>query len=118
MKAIEVITTPWGKTCLDFGQNLVGWVRIEKDFEADGELKIRCAEVLEHGELGTRPLRTAKATDTITLGVKTLGVKTLGVKTLGVKTLGVKTLGVKTLGVKTLGVKTLGVKTLGVKTLG
>ncbi|KAK8854485.1 hypothetical protein IAR55_003223 [Kwoniella newhampshirensis] len=75
VRPIEVITTPSGKTVLDFGQNLVGWVRIEKDFEGQGgdELVLRHAEVLEHGELGTRPLRTAKAEDRLTLGGKTKG---------------------------------------------
>lgn len=75
IKPQEIITTPKGKKVLDFGQNLVGWLRIEKDIagkEGD-ELLIRHAEVLEHGELGTRPLRTAKARDLIKLGGKTNG---------------------------------------------
>ncbi len=57
----KIILTPGGKTVLDFGQNLVGWLRINKDIFGPGELVIRHAEVMEHGELGTRPLRTAKA---------------------------------------------------------
>ncbi|KAM0325872.1 hypothetical protein ACHAQA_007175 [Verticillium albo-atrum] len=67
IKPQTLITTPSGKKVLDFGQNLVGWIRIESDIHGDGELVIKHAEVLEHGELGTRPLRTAKAQATIKL---------------------------------------------------
>ncbi|WWC90341.1 uncharacterized protein L201_005274 [Kwoniella dendrophila CBS 6074] len=76
VKPIEIITTPSGKTILDFGQNLVGWVRINNDLGLDNkgqELLIGTAEVLEHGELGTRPLRTAEPKDRIKLGGKTAG---------------------------------------------
>jgi alpha-L-rhamnosidase len=62
-----ITTSPSGKTLVDFGQNLVGWVRVHVQGEAGGELKIRHAEVLEDGELGTRPLRSALATDTYIL---------------------------------------------------
>ena len=71
----EVITTPLVKKVLDFGQNIVGWLRILIDVPGkSGEtLTIRHAEVLEHGELGTRPLRTARAENIIRLGGKTKG---------------------------------------------
>ncbi|OCF35835.1 alpha-L-rhamnosidase [Kwoniella heveanensis BCC8398] len=72
VKPVEVITTPSGKKVLDFGQNLVGWVRIDKELQGK-ELYIRTAEVLEHGELGTRPLRTAEPNDRIILGGKVKG---------------------------------------------
>ncbi|KAK6911037.1 hypothetical protein I203_105072 [Kwoniella mangroviensis CBS 8507] len=72
VKPIEIITTKSGKTILDFGQNLVGWVRINNDLQGE-ELFIRTAEVLEHGELGVRPLRTAEPNDRIVLGGKTKG---------------------------------------------
>ncbi|KAL2837027.1 bacterial alpha-L-rhamnosidase-domain-containing protein [Aspergillus pseudodeflectus] len=52
---VEVLTSPSGKVILDFGQNLVGKVR----------LSLTHAEVLEDGELCTRPLRTAKCRDVI-----------------------------------------------------
>ncbi len=53
-----------GKYLIDFGQNLVGWVRLTAHATAPGqEVSVRHAEVLENGELGTRPLRGAKATD-------------------------------------------------------
>ncbi|NUT29909.1 MAG: family 78 glycoside hydrolase catalytic domain [Streptomyces sp.] len=59
----RVLTTPSGKTILDFGQNLVGRVRIRVRGERGHTVTLRHAEVLEHGELGTRPLRNAAATD-------------------------------------------------------
>lgn len=71
--AKEIIKTPAGKTVIDFGQNLVGWIRWNKQVDGKGTVTIRHAEVMEHGELGTRPLRFAKATDTVVLGGKTAG---------------------------------------------
>ncbi|MGH3877478.1 MAG: family 78 glycoside hydrolase catalytic domain [Actinophytocola sp.] len=61
--AMEITTSPSGATIVDFGQNLVGRVRLHACDPA-AEVTVRHAEVLEHGELGVRPLRTAKATDT------------------------------------------------------
>ncbi|BCW71058.1 glycoside hydrolase family 78 protein [Arthrobacter sp. NicSoilB8] len=58
-----VLGTPSGKTILDFGQNLVGRVRFKVNGAAGTEVVLRHAEVLEHGELGVRPLRVAKQTD-------------------------------------------------------
>lgn len=55
--------SPSGKTLVDFGQNLVGWVRVAVTGPAGQAITLRHAEVLERDELGTRPLRTAKATD-------------------------------------------------------
>jgi alpha-L-rhamnosidase len=59
----EITTSPSGKTLVDFGQNLVGWVRVTVQGPAGAEVSIRHAEVLDRGELGTRPLRTALAAD-------------------------------------------------------
>jgi alpha-L-rhamnosidase len=56
---------------LDFGQNLVGWLRITlRGVPAGTEVVLRHAEVLDaEGRLFTAPLRTAAATDTyITAG--------------------------------------------------
>lgn len=63
--AKEIITTPLGKIVLDFGENIVGFasfsnIRAPQNYK----VQLKFAEVLEHGELGTRPLREAKATDT------------------------------------------------------
>jgi alpha-L-rhamnosidase len=68
--AEAVWLSPSGKILLDFGQNLVGWVRTEVEGPAGTTVTLRHAEVLEHDELGVRPLRTAKATDRFTLSGK------------------------------------------------
>ncbi|WP_254773966.1 alpha-L-rhamnosidase [Microbacterium sp. cf046] len=62
--ATKIWTSPSGQTIVDFGQNLVGWVRVQtRGRTTGGAVRIRHAEVLENGELGTRPLRGARATD-------------------------------------------------------
>jgi alpha-L-rhamnosidase len=58
---VETWRSPSGRTLLDFGQNLVGWLRLRVTGPA--EITVRHAEVLENGELGVRPLRSAKAVD-------------------------------------------------------
>ena len=63
----EVLTSPSGRTLLDFGQNLVGTLRIRVSGASGTVITLRHAEVLEHGELAVRPLRTAAATDSYTL---------------------------------------------------
>ncbi len=74
-RAVEkVIVTPTGKTVLDFGQNLVGWVRFAVEGPPGATITLRHAEVMEHEELGVRPLRKAKATDAYVLRGK--GVET------------------------------------------
>jgi alpha-L-rhamnosidase len=66
--AVAISRSPSGKTLVDFGQNLVGWVRLTvRGGRAGDEVVLRHAEVLEDGELGVRPLRTAEATDTYVL---------------------------------------------------
>ena len=68
LPATAVFSSPSGATLVDFGQNLVGWVRLRVRDQARGqEVVVRHAEVLEHGELGVRPLRSAKATDSYLL---------------------------------------------------
>ncbi|MEV0717455.1 family 78 glycoside hydrolase catalytic domain [Asanoa sp. NPDC050611] len=68
LPAVAVTTSPAGKTLIDFGQNLVGWVRLRvRGLPAGTEVTVRHAEVLEDGELGVRPLKTAKATDAYVL---------------------------------------------------
>ncbi len=63
LPVVEVLTTPTGRTICDFGQNISGRVRFTVDGAAGTEITLRHAEVLEHSELGTRPLRAAAATD-------------------------------------------------------
>jgi alpha-L-rhamnosidase len=66
VEPVEIIKTPSGKTIIDFGQNLVGRVRIHSLSKPVGHsVTLIHAEVLENQELGIRPLRIAKCTDTI-----------------------------------------------------
>ncbi|MGC0379084.1 family 78 glycoside hydrolase catalytic domain [Streptomyces sp. SAI-229] len=60
---VAVTTSPTGRTVLDFGQNLVGRLRVRVRGEAGRTVTLRHAEVLEDGDLCTRPLRHAVATD-------------------------------------------------------
>jgi alpha-L-rhamnosidase len=60
-------SSPSGRTLVDFGQNLVGWLRFSVRGEAGSEIVVRHGEVLQHGELDIRPLRSADATDRIVL---------------------------------------------------
>lgn len=64
---VAITTSPSGRTLVDFGQNLVGRLRITVQGNAGTTITLRHAEVLENGELGTRPLRRAEATDRYTL---------------------------------------------------
>ena len=83
---VAITTSPSGRTIIDFGQNLVGWVRLNLSHvqthvqtsevstrrsrttsEVSQTITLRHAEVLEGGELCTRPLRYAAATDRYTL---------------------------------------------------
>jgi len=64
---VTITTSPSGRTIVDFGQNLVGRLRLTVQGEVGQTITLRHAEVLEHGELCVRPLRLAKATDRYTL---------------------------------------------------
>ena len=63
----RIWTSPSGRTLVDFGQNLVGWLRLTVTGPSGAEIRLRHAEVLEDDELGTRPLRDAQATDRFVL---------------------------------------------------
>ena len=67
LRPVAVWQSPAGRTLVDFGQNLVGWVKFTVRGERGSTITVRHAEVLEHGELGVRPLRSAKATDELVL---------------------------------------------------
>lgn len=67
---VEPVATwisPSGKLLVDFGQNLVGWLRVHVRGVEGQVVSFTHAEVLERGELALRPLRSAKATDVFTL---------------------------------------------------
>ena len=67
IEPVKIWTSPSGRTLVDFGQNLVGWLRVRVQGPAGTTVTLRHAEVLEHDELGTRPLRSALATDAFVL---------------------------------------------------
>ncbi|MBP2655653.1 MAG: alpha-L-rhamnosidase [Firmicutes bacterium] len=63
VKPSGIIHTPKGETVLDFGQNMVGWVRFSVDGPAGAVVTLRHAEVLDQeGNFYTENLRTAKQT--------------------------------------------------------
>ncbi|MET0296047.1 MAG: family 78 glycoside hydrolase catalytic domain [Microbacterium sp.] len=70
---VAVLTTPGGSRLLDFGQNLVGVVRLRATAAAGTTVTLRTAEVLQHGELYTRPLRDARSTDRYTFAGRAEG---------------------------------------------
>jgi alpha-L-rhamnosidase len=72
VKAQNVIRSPSGKVILDFGQNLVGRVRARTSGPKGQKIVFTHTEVLEDGEVATRPLRNCKATDSLTLGAKSI----------------------------------------------
>jgi alpha-L-rhamnosidase len=59
----SIIQSPSGHTILDFGQNIVGRLRLSVQGSVGHTISLRHAEVLENGELCTRTLRSAEATD-------------------------------------------------------
>ncbi|KAH7109632.1 alpha-L-rhamnosidase [Dendryphion nanum] len=65
VQLVKSFLSPSGKRLLDFGQNLVGRLRIKipKGLAEGSTITISHAEVLENEELGTRPLRIAKCSD-------------------------------------------------------
>ncbi|MGY1604176.1 glycoside hydrolase family 78 protein [Geodermatophilus sp. SYSU D00815] len=74
LRPVSITRSPSGATIVDFGQNIAGRLRIRVCGAAGTTVRIRHAEVLQDGELYTRPLRTASATDEYTLrgeGVET-----------------------------------------------
>ena len=68
LPAVRVWNPEPRRTMVDFGQNMVGWVRLTvRDTTAGQEVTVRHAEVLDHGQLCVRLLRSAKATDSYLL---------------------------------------------------
>ena len=66
LEPVEIERRPDGRIRLDFGQNIAGLLRIRVDAPAGHTVTLHHAEVLEHGELATRPLRTAPSVDSYT----------------------------------------------------
>jgi alpha-L-rhamnosidase len=64
IKPIELIKTPAGEVVIDFGQNMVGWVRFSIQGTAGQEVTLQHAEVLDQaGNFYTENLRKAKQTN-------------------------------------------------------
>jgi alpha-L-rhamnosidase len=72
VKVQKIIRSPSGKVILDFGQNLVGRLRVRASGPNGQNIVFTHTEVLENGEVATRPLRDCKATDSLTLGAKAI----------------------------------------------
>ena len=67
-KAKKIFRTPAGDTVVDFGQNLVGWVRLKVNGAAGSTVTLRHAEVLDKsGNFYTDNLRTAQQSIRYTL---------------------------------------------------
>ena len=61
LSAKDLIITPSGDKVIDFGQNLVGWVKFKSDLPKGTEVKLYHAEVLDKkGEFYTTNLRKAE----------------------------------------------------------
>jgi alpha-L-rhamnosidase len=59
---VKVITTSMGEKVLDFGQNMVGWVKVSVKGHTGDSIKVSHAEVLDKaGNFYTENLRAAKA---------------------------------------------------------
>ncbi|MEZ0536397.1 family 78 glycoside hydrolase catalytic domain [Caldicellulosiruptoraceae bacterium PP1] len=63
IKPVEFIITPKGERVIDFGQNMVGWVRFKATGNKGDKVIIKHAEVLDkEGNFYTTNLRSAKQT--------------------------------------------------------
>ncbi|MFN2539795.1 MAG: family 78 glycoside hydrolase catalytic domain, partial [Mycobacteriales bacterium] len=67
LAANAVLTTPSGRTVVDFGQNISGWVRLRVSGPAGTAITLRHSETLVHGEIDFETNRGAAATDTYVL---------------------------------------------------
>lgn len=67
VQPIEILKSPTGKVILDFGQNLVGRLRVKASGPKNHIITFKHVEVLEYGEISMRPLRDAKPVDTLIL---------------------------------------------------
>jgi alpha-L-rhamnosidase len=68
LKPEKIIKTPAGETVVDFGQNMVGWVRLNVSGPSGATVILQHAEVLDkEGNFYTENLRAAKQTVTYTL---------------------------------------------------
>lgn len=64
---VEILTTAAGRTVVDFGQNISGWVRLRVAGPSGTTVTLRHSEVMIDGEADFATTRTAAATDRYTL---------------------------------------------------
>ena len=64
---VEILTTASGRTVVDFGQNISGWVRLEVVGPAGTTVTLKHSEVMIAGEADFETIRTAAATTRYTL---------------------------------------------------
>ena len=67
LAARDILVTPSGRTVVDFGQNIAGWVRLRVSGPAGTEITLRHAETLIHGDINFETNRGAAATDVYVL---------------------------------------------------
>lgn len=67
VKPVSILTSKSGKTVIDFGQNLVGWLKVTVSGPSGTNITFHHAEVMNNGEIDTVPLRSAKQRDTLIL---------------------------------------------------
>ena len=67
LSPVAVITTPAGRSVLDFGQNISGRVRFTVNGPQGTTIVLRHAEVMTGGEMDYETIRGAEATDRYTL---------------------------------------------------
>ncbi|CAI7676423.1 unnamed protein product [Penicillium pancosmium] len=76
IKPVQKLLSPTGKSIIDFGQNLVGYVRLRHIKGSRGsKIVLSHAEVLENGEICTSPLRQCDAVDEYILKGDQVGEK-------------------------------------------
>ncbi len=64
IQPVKIFKTPKGEQVIDFGQNLVGWVKLKAKGKSGDKITISHAEVLDkQGNFYTENLRKAKAQD-------------------------------------------------------
>ncbi|RDL31187.1 Six-hairpin glycosidase [Venustampulla echinocandica] len=68
LKPKDIFRSPSNKVIVDFGQNFVGGVRFRASGSQGQRIILTHTEVLERGEVATRPLRDCKARDVVMLG--------------------------------------------------
>jgi alpha-L-rhamnosidase len=70
-KPIRIFKTPKGEQVIDFGQNLVGWVKFKVSGKAGDTIRLSHAEVLDKpGDFYTANLRSARSQDVYVLSGK------------------------------------------------